>query len=176
MLRTVQNLIVAVVIGLVVSGVALFIAAAFSMGMALQEPAVVFPILILGPVLSLVTLAVLTHKAYHAGISHLKTTQVNSERESSPPSNLFRFFGGVFLSLPLFLVVIMVENLFPGELRSDVFGPYYTHPFRPLSGLALCLLGLATGAFLWNRFKMRHCAAGLSLGSVALGFFLIFAI
>lgn len=45
----------AAVFGLFVSGVALFIVALFSMGFALHEPAVVVPILVVGPALSLVT-------------------------------------------------------------------------------------------------------------------------
>ena len=70
---------------------------------------------------------------------------------------------------------MLVENQFPGEIGHDVFGPYYTHPFQALSGCALCLIGLAIGAFLYSQFKMRHCAMGLLFGSVALGLLLIFA-
>ncbi|WP_146453037.1 hypothetical protein [Bythopirellula polymerisocia] len=183
MLRTpLRDLIVAVApavlataLGLVVSCVALFIAALFSMGFALQEPAVVVPILVVGPVLSLITWAVLDAKTRRAGSAQSETARVSPERGLSLVPNLLMLWCGAMLSLPLFLVVLLVENQFPGELKSDVFGPYYTHPFRPLSGIVLCLLGLATGAFLYNRFKMRYCAVGLSFGSVALGLVLIFA-
>lgn len=73
---------------------------------------------------------------------------MSPERGSSPLRNLFMLWCGAMLSLPLFFVVFLVENQFPGELKSDVFGPYHSHPFRSLSGIVLCLLGLVTGAFL----------------------------
>lgn len=175
MLRTLLNLIGAVAIGLVVSSFALFIAAIFSMGMALNEPTVVVPILVVGPALSVATWAFLKVKTRHAGSEQVETARVISKQDSSPLSKLFICFGGACLSLPLFIVVMFVENQFPGELRNDVFGPYHTHPFRPLSGIALCVLGLATAVFLNRQFKIRHVAIGLSFGSVALGLVLIFA-
>ena len=170
-----QHLIFAAVIGLVVSGVALFITGLFSMGFALQEPAVVVSILVVGPVLSLTTWAVLNLKTRAAGSTQPETDRVGPERWSSPLRNLFMLFCGVMLSLPLFLVVVLVENQFPGELVSDVFGPYHTHPYRPLGGIVLCLLGLASGGFFYKQCNLRHFAVGLSFGSVALGLLLIFA-
>jgi len=168
------HLIAAVAMGLILSGVALFLVGAYSMGFALEEPLVVVPILLFGPLLSLVSWAVLNTSPRPAG-SVERETQLNSGQGASPLRNLFMQFGGACLSLPLFIVVILVENQFPGELKHDVFGPYHTHPFRPLSGFALCLIGLTTGAFLHGMFKMRHCAIGLSFGSVALGLLLILA-
>ena len=175
MLRTLLSLIAAVAIGLVVSGIALFIAAIFSMGFALNEPTVVVPILIVGPALSVATWAVLNVRMRHGGSAKVETARVISKQESSPLSDLFICFGGACLSLPLLMVVMFVENQFPGELKYDVFGPYHTHPFRPLSGIVLCVLGLATAVFLNGQFRMGHLAIGLSFGSVALGLVLIFA-
>jgi len=168
------HLITAVVMGLILSGVALFLVGVFSMGFALEEPFVVIPILLFGPLLSLVSWAVLNATARPAG-SVEGETQLDSALGASPLRNLFMLFAGASLSLPLFIVVVLVENQFPGELKHDVFGPYYTHPFRPLSGCALCLIGFATGAFLYGTLKMRHFAVGLFFGSVALGLLLILA-
>ena len=167
--------IVVVATGLIVSGVALFIAAKFSMGFALDAPAVVVPILIVGPALYIAIWAVLNVKMRHAGSAQVETARVISKPESNPLSDLFMCFGGACLSLPLFIVVMFVENPFPGELRNDMFGAYHTHPFRPLSGIALGVLGLATAVFLSRQFKMGHVAIGLSFGSIALGLVLIFA-
>ena len=162
-------------IGLAVSSVALYIAAAFGLGFAPGAPPVVVPVLIGGPALFIVTRAVMNLKMRHAGIAQVATARIISGQQSSPVSNLFMCFGGACLSLPLFIVVVLVESQFPGELVSDVFGPYHTHPFRPLSGKTLCVLGLATAVFLNRQFKMGYVAIGLSFGSVALGLLLIFA-
>lgn len=165
----------AVAAGLMLSGIALLIAAGVSMGHALQEPAVVVPIMVIGPTLSVITWIVLSATARRPAKTKRGKSRAISTQESSPLKNLFMIVGGACLSLPVFIGVVMVETQFPGEERSDVFGPYYTHPFRPLSGMALCLLGLLTGAFLYQKLHLGYCSLGLSFGCIALGLVLIFA-
>lgn len=165
----------AIAAGLVLSCIALLIAGVFSMGHALQERAVVVPIMVIGPTLSVITWIVINATAGRPAKTKRSKSRAISTQNSSPLKNLFMIVGGACLSLPVFIGVVMVESQFPGEQRSDVFGPYFTHPFRPLSGMALCLLGLLIGAFLYQKLQLGYCALGLSFGCIAIGLFLIFA-
>lgn len=171
----VDSLILAILLGLVVSGLALFIAAMFSMGYALQEPLVLALLLPSGPIFSLTVWALLNKKKANGASHHSKHHRSSPKRHPSLTRKIMLFWCGTLLSFVLFLIVLLVENQFPGEEVRDVFGPYYTHPFRLLSGIVLGLLGLATGGVLYARYQVRECAFGLWFGSVAFGLLLIFA-
>ena len=170
-----RDLICVIAMGLVVSAVALFVLVVFSHGLALGVPAIVISVLAVGPALSLATWTFLNAASSRTGSTNSEAASIKPGWNSSPLRNLLVLFWGALLSLPLFLVVVYVEHQFRGELAYSMFGPYYTHPHRPLSGRILCLLGLATGVILYHPFKMRHVAVGISLGSIALGLMLIFA-